>query len=138
MFYINVDLATKKITSVSSELIVHQLKEGEVARSRWIPINDDLMDFCRQHPGLTSGAYYVDEKNNILFNEEEYSVILQTEETDELRSLRETNCFSIINRGQAWYNTLTPEQLQELEEWYHAWLNVTDTREVPAKPEWLR
>ena len=67
MFYINVDLATKKITSVSSELIVHQLKEGEAEKSRWIPVNDDLMDFCRQHPGLTSGAYYVDEKNNILF-----------------------------------------------------------------------
>lgn len=55
-----------------------------------------------------------------------------------LRSRRETECFSIINRGQLWYNMLTEEQRAELDDWYKAWLDVTITLEVPRKPIWLK
>jgi len=55
----------------------------------------------------------------------------------ELRGQRETECFSIVNRGQVWYNTLTPQQIAELQSWYNAWLNVTETMQVPVKPIWL-
>ena len=54
-----------------------------------------------------------------------------------LRGLREKECFSVINRGKLWYNLLTNEQLTELKNWYTDWLNVTDTLEIPVKPEWL-
>ena len=56
----------------------------------------------------------------------------------ELRSIREQECFSIVNRGQVWYDTLTAEQRQELSVWYLAWLNVTETLEIPQKPSWLK
>lgn len=56
---------------------------------------------------------------------------------DTLRSMREHICFPIVNRGKLWYNTLTEEHLYDLERWYFAWLNVTETREIPAMPEWL-
>lgn len=56
---------------------------------------------------------------------------------DELRERRELECFPIINRGELWYDTLTTEQLQELDTWYHAWLDVTITKQIPQKPEWL-
>lgn len=56
---------------------------------------------------------------------------------DRLRKRREEECFSIINRGKLWYDTLTLTQLGELKAWYWAWLNVTDTMKVPKKPEWL-
>lgn len=58
-------------------------------------------------------------------------------ELNQLRERRELECFPIINRGQLWYNTLTTEQLQELDTWYHAWLDVTITKQIPQKPEWL-
>ena len=61
----------------------------------------------------------------------------EEEELDNLRILRQEECFPIINRGQLWYNTLTTEQLQELDTWYHAWLDVTITKQIPQKPEWL-
>lgn len=54
-----------------------------------------------------------------------------------LRYQREIECFNIVNRGEVWYNTLTQEQKEELNEWYQAWLNVTDTKRIPVKPEWL-
>ncbi len=62
-----------------------------------------------------------------------------------LRELRETECFSVINRGALWYAKLTPEQHQELNTWYNAWLDVTDKYQdgidietlIPKKPIWL-
>lgn len=57
---------------------------------------------------------------------------------DSLRQRREEECFSIINRGKLWYDTLTQEQLVELNDWYNAWLNVTETKVIPIKPNWLK
>jgi len=54
-----------------------------------------------------------------------------------LRTLREIECFPVINRGQGWYRTLTQSQLEELDDWYQAWLDVTETKIIPEKPEWL-
>lgn len=54
-----------------------------------------------------------------------------------LREMRKRECFSIINRGQLWYNRLTDAQKAELDVWYNAWLDVTETLVVPDKPTWL-
>lgn len=56
---------------------------------------------------------------------------------NELRFLREKECFSIVNRGQLWYSTLTLDKIGELTRWYKAWLDVTDTLEIPKKPQWI-
>ena len=58
-------------------------------------------------------------------------------ELSELRRRREEECFSVINRGELWYGRLTVPQKVELEQWYDAWLNATETKVVPNKPEWL-
>jgi hypothetical protein len=55
-----------------------------------------------------------------------------------LRARRETECFAIVNRGIVWYDTLEEWQRNELSNWYTAWLNVTETLNVPVKPEWLK
>lgn len=57
---------------------------------------------------------------------------------DQLRYQREEECFLIINRGQLWYDTLTEEQLADLQAWYKAWLDVTETKTIPEKPTWLK
>lgn len=54
-----------------------------------------------------------------------------------VRKLRETMCFSVINRGQLWYDKLTDEQYTELTNWYNDWLNVTDTLVIPTTPSWI-
>ena len=45
--------------------------------------------------------------------------------------------FKVINRGNAWYRTLTEEQLVELDIWYKAWLDAPDTLVEPVQPSWL-
>lgn len=67
---------------------------------------------------------------------------------DNLRARREYECFSYVNRGALWYNTLTSEQQQELDTWYQAWLDVPQVYQetkptdietiIPAKPNWLK
>ena len=54
-----------------------------------------------------------------------------------LRNKRERVCFRVINRGQPWYNTLTTEQLVEIQSWYQAWLDAPQTLVEPEKPIWL-
>ena len=54
-----------------------------------------------------------------------------------IRDLRQTECFSIINRGTLWYQSLTEAQLVELSQWYNAWLDAPETLVVPEKPSWL-
>ena len=67
---------------------------------------------------------------------------------DNLRARREYECFSYINRGVLWYNTLTTEQQQQLNTWYQAWLDVPQVYQetkpanietiIPQKPSWLK
>lgn len=54
-----------------------------------------------------------------------------------LRSQREKACFPYVNRGSLWYSKLTDAQREELDAWYQAWLDVTETRVIPETPEWL-
>lgn len=70
--------------------------------------------------------------------DEEHDTALMLEQTrNDYRQRRETECFTVINRGQLWYEGITVPQMLELRKWYKAWLNVTDTMVVPEKPTWL-
>ena len=55
----------------------------------------------------------------------------------QLRERRKSECFSVVNRGLLWYMMLSDEQHAELNRWYAAWLDVTETLIVPDAPEWL-
>ena len=54
-----------------------------------------------------------------------------------LRARRESECFSVVNRGWLWYSCLSTSEWQELRSWYLAWLNVTNTMTVPERPSWI-
>lgn len=75
----------------------------------------------------------------LIFNGEAPNPVNPTENSmkAQLRVMREKECFSIINRGTLWYDTLSVSQLAELKNWYIAWLNVTDTFVIPEKLDWL-
>ena len=59
-------------------------------------------------------------------------------DTETLKNRRQKECFNIVdNRSPMWYNHLTAEQKAELDDWYQAWLDVTETHIIPTKPSWL-
>lgn len=58
-------------------------------------------------------------------------------EQDHIRSRRNRECFPIINRGNAWYHMLNAEEKEELEKWYHEWLDATATGVIPDLPSFL-
>ena len=55
-----------------------------------------------------------------------------------LRGIRERECYSIINRGILWYETLSETQKQDLLNWYNSWKDVTETFVIPIKPWWIK
>jgi len=57
---------------------------------------------------------------------------------NDLRRKRDKVCFPYVNRGYLWYSKLTDDQKEQLNEWYQAWLDVTDTKVVPQMLEWLK
>ena len=73
----------------------------------------------------------------LVFDENEYSKKVIKLKKEEIRIRREKECFALVDRSKFWYDSLTKEQYDELQEWYQNWLNATITFIIPKKPEWL-
>lgn len=81
-------------------------------------------------------AYRYD-NGNLVLDQDRLDVLNGDRIKHDLRRRREKECFSYINRGELWYGKLSTEQKYELDVWYSQWLDVTTTREIPTKPDWL-
>lgn len=81
---------------------------------------------------------YIYKDGKLIFSEELKEVNKKNQELESLRLQRENEVFPIINRGKAWYDSLSEEQAMELNAWYQDWLNVTETLAPPSKPSWLK
>lgn len=92
---------------------------------------DDLESF------IDTFRAYKYEDGNLLLDEQKLQSANDTRIADELRFKREKACFPVINRGELWYIRLTADQKKELDAWYQAWLDVTDTKVLPDIPMWL-
>lgn len=108
---------------------------------------ESILEYCTEVNDLTAetlinrcineGGKLINDENNMpMFRADSEAEKLEAEK-NRLRSLREVECFPVINRGELWYSMLTESQLTELKTWYIAWLNVTETLEVPEKPTWI-
>ena len=81
--------------------------------------------------------YFLSTENGYRFDRQSYQAMKDLKEVEKLRARRAAECFSVIDRSILWHNRLTEEQKTELNVWYQAWLNVTETKGVPEKPAWL-
>lgn len=82
------------------------------------------------------GAYGFSD-GRVVFNDVWQTMLVKAKQMDEIRERRERECFPIVNRGQLWYDKLSKKKKEELEIWYQAWLDATNTGVVPEKPAWL-
>lgn len=73
-----------------------------------------------------------------VFDGEKYITIQYDNTTQELRKQRD-EAFVLLDKYQLVliYENLTEEQQAELAAYRQSWLDVTNTRAVPIKPEWL-
>ena len=96
---------------------------------------DDSIEIDTEIPSddlAFSGYQYIN--GQLVKNDKNYNEY----KLNEIRELRDEICFPIINRGELWYNTLTSKQLEELNVWYRDWLDATQTKVIPEKPNWLK
>lgn len=75
--------------------------------------------------------------NQLIFDENYQQKLIEEDNKEKIRTLREIECFAVVDRSQFWYNTLTNTQLEELRTWYEAWLDAPETGNIPIKPSWL-
>ncbi len=99
-----------------------------------IEVSKELIDYLESD----KIGYYRYENGQAVLDEAKYTAAQETELLAELRARRESECFPVINRGQLWYDRLTEGQKSKLSAWYQAWLDVTETKEAPEKPEFLQ
>ena len=72
----------------------------------------------------------------IVFSESKYEQRKKMAIINELRHSREKKCFAIANRN-FFFNEATIAEMAEINNWYTAWLNVTDTLVVPIVPHYI-
>jgi hypothetical protein len=78
---------------------------------------------------------YVD--GHLVFSPEVEAEFVSRTNMELLRERRESECFTVINRGGLWYDMLTLREKNDLLEWYHAWLDAPSTGVIPDRPSWL-
>ena len=82
-------------------------------------------------------SYYLSDGGNLVNDFDQQAEIEDEFVLKELRAQREKICFTYIKRGELWYGKLSAEQKEQLNAWYDAWLDVTNTRVIPKMPNWL-
>lgn len=105
---------------------------GDLVDATEVPDPDDLEHFSQHY-----FAYRLAE-DKLSFDEAYQAKLANQEAQTQFRVRRESECFSVINRGQLWYDTLSESQRMELRIWYQVWLDGTETLTVPERPAWLK
>lgn len=93
-----------------------------------------------EEPGELSAGNYAAYRlvDGVLTLDEDRLAALQLAgRQDAIRARRERECYSVINRGQLWYEGISLARLAELRKWYKAWLDAPATLIIPDRPAWL-
>lgn len=93
---------------------------------------ENLEDFEKNYR-----SYYLSEDSVLTKDNDKQAENEEQEVLSDLRKQREKICFPYINRGELWYSRLSDVQITELNTWYQAWLDVTETKTIPETPGWL-
>lgn len=124
-------------------LIAHHAAQEEVQRQTHYEViaeypngGQDLAEVvdAEYRPAKEAWDEYESVLVYVLYTQEE----LASRRIEEIRAQRESECFSVVDRGTLWYAGLTEEQKEELSAWYKAWLDAPATGEIPEKPAWIR
>lgn len=73
----------------------------------------------------------------LALDEDRLAALQLADRQNAIRARRELECYSIINRGQLWYEGVSLAHLVELRKWYKAWLDAPATLIIPDRPAWL-
>ena len=80
---------------------------------------------------------YKYEGGSLAYHPEREEAVKEEGNKNEIRIMRESICFPVINRGWLWYQNLTEQQIDELSSWYKAWLDAPQTMTTPEPLEWI-
>lgn len=82
-------------------------------------------------------CYKYENRQFILDEDKKIKYELELKKTN-IRVDRNNICFPIINRGVLWYNMISEQQRNELNNWYQQWLDAPETLIIPETPNWIK
>lgn len=112
---------------------VYCMPDVNISDLPFIEISNPPQDFLENYKYYN----YLPEYDEYYFNEQFKAEEDYLKLVEEIRQRRQTECFSVIDKSQLWYDRLTKKQHEQLDEWYKAWLKAPETLTIPAKPKWL-
>lgn len=123
---------TARMGEITPEEYAEQLDAQVVTVPEQYTKHISLSCFSRSSSGVYS------------FSSQLYNDVVNSKKMDYIRRKRRFECFSYINRGQLWYNTLSQTEMEELQSWYNAWLDLPnrpdlniDAPQYPDAPSFL-
>lgn len=122
--WIHVNKETKRIEGYTEECL------GNLVNEECELIEVDEIDDNWMYSKYENSRFVLDEDFKRSENEKS--------ECHKIRVQREVECFTFINRGNLWYETLSENQKSELNEWYQNWLDAPQTKIIPLRPSWLK
>lgn len=128
-------------TELSNKAIVNFDDEGYVKDYILIGGVDDGIRVDRLEESIETNTVKIRSHKlvdgKLIFDTERFDYLMKQKHITQLRFIREEECFTIINRGGIWYETLTEQEKNELMDWYQAWLEAPETLIIPEKPTWI-
>lgn len=123
---------TGKVIHIFSEAF-EQPQEGDIC------INDTNTERhgAQAYPVFDENGFYNYKIEDGVIIERDKTADLEERNRESIRGRRGFECFTVINRGQCWYDKLTEEQKTELTLWYEGWLNAPQTGDIPERPAWI-
>lgn len=113
-----------------------QYSESDGILNDSIEVDDDQIDHLEEF--IRCCEAFKLEHDQLILNEQKLESWIQQKKKTDIRIKRAQECFPIINRGNAWYQTLSEQQKEELSNWYSNWLDAPQTMQIPEKPIWIK
>lgn len=79
---------------------------------------------------------YKFEGAELIYDAAKYDADMELVNIGNIRSRRETECFSICDRA-AWFYALSDSKKAYVLQWRQAWLDAPETGVIPVKPAWI-
>lgn len=114
-----------RVYLTKNNLVLNTFVEEPV--SRVLNVTEEQFETINTHPAHSAWQY--DE-------EADSFTLVSLLDEQSLRNRREEECFKLIDtKSKLWWDNLSQDTYTEISNWYKAWLNVTETKQIPKLPE---
>lgn len=114
-----------RVYLTTSNLVLNTFVEEPI--NRVLNVTEEQFKIINTHPAYSAWQYN---------DETDSFTLVSLLDEQSLRARRKEECFDLIDtKSKLWWDNLDPAMYTEISNWYHAWLDVTTTKQIPELPK---